>query len=98
MDIDDETSDVPVEIGSDELLSDDNLRLPESASILVRIHALRAWLTRRYEETSIEVGEAALALQEVMMMQELQEIRPRRRERQSQQEHLSHIQQVLAQA
>lgn len=45
MDIDDETSNVPVEIGSDELLSDDNLRLPESANILVRIHALRAWLT-----------------------------------------------------
>ncbi len=97
MDIDDETSDAPVEIGSDELLSDDNLRLPESASILVRIHAVRAWLTRRYEETSIEVGEAALALQQ-MMTQELRETRPRRRERQNQQEQLNHIQQVLAEA
>src|SRR5438067_3883763 len=96
MDIDDETPDSSVEIGSDELLSDDNLRLPESASILVRIHAVRAWLTRRYAETSIEVGEAALALQEMMMLQELQGTRLRRRERQSQQ--LSHIQQVLAEA
>ncbi|MFL5698899.1 MAG: hypothetical protein ACJ797_17595 [Ktedonobacteraceae bacterium] len=96
MDIDDETSNAPVEIGSDDLLSDDNLRLPESANILVRIHAVRAWLTRRYEETSIEVGEAALALQE--MTQELQETRLRRRERQNQQEQLNHIQQVLADA
>ena len=97
MDIDDETSNAPLEIGSDELLSDDNLRLPESANILVRIHAVRAWLTRRYEDTSIEVGEAALALQE-MMMQEPQETRLRRRERQSQQEQLNHIQRVLADA
>src|SRR5436309_13095345 len=97
MDIDDETSNAPVEIGSDDLLSDDNLRLPESASILVRIHAVRAWLGRRYEETAIEVGEAALVLQE-MMMQEPQETRLRRRERQSQQEQLSHIQQVLLEA
>ena len=95
MDIDDETSNAPLEIGSDELLSDDNLRLPESANILVRIHAVRAWLARRYEETSIEVGEAALALQE-MMTPELQETRLRRRERQSQQEQRNHIQQVLA--
>src|SRR3954469_18801498 len=97
MDIDDETSDSSVETGSDELLSDDDLRLPESASILVRIHAVRAWLARRYEETVIEVGEAALVLQE-MMMQEPQETRLRRRERQSQQEQLSHIQQVLLEA
>ena len=69
MDIDDETPDSSVEIGSDELLSDDNLRLPESASILVRIHAVRAWLARRYEETTIEVGEAALALQKMMMQE-----------------------------
>src|SRR2546421_1688693 len=97
MDIDDETSNAPVEIGSDDLLSDDNLRLPESANILVRIHAVRAWLTHRYEETSIEVGEAALALQ-AMMTPELQETRLRRRERQSQQEQLNHIQQVLLEA
>jgi leucyl aminopeptidase (aminopeptidase T) len=97
MDIDDETSDSSVETGSDELLSDDNLRLPESASILVRIHAVRAWLARRYEETAIEVGEAALVLQE-MMMQEPQETRLRRRERQGQQEQLGHIQQVMLEA
>jgi hypothetical protein len=97
MDIDDETSNAPVEIGSDELLSDDNLRLPESANILVRIHALRAWLTRRCEETSIEIGEAALLLQE-MMTQEPQVTRLRRRDRQSQQERLGQIQQVLAEA
>src|SRR5947209_8456246 len=96
MDIDDETSNAPVEIGSDELLSDDNLRLPESASILVRIHAVRAWLTRRYQETTLEGGEVALALQE--MSQELAETpgrRLRRRERQSQEERLGQIQQVL---
>ena len=54
------------EMGSDELLSDENLRLPESANILVRLHAVRAWLFRRHDEATIEVGEAALALQEVM--------------------------------
>ena len=47
------------EMGSDELLSDDNLRLPESANILVRLHAVQAWLSRRYDEATIEVGEAA---------------------------------------
>ena len=66
------------EIGSDELLSDENLRLPESANILVRLHAVRAWLTRRLDEATIEVGEAALALQE-MMQEETVETRPRRR-------------------
>ena len=66
------------EIGSDELLSDENLRLPESANILVRLHAVRAWLFRRRDETSIEVGEAALALQEIMQ-KEAVEARPRRR-------------------
>jgi hypothetical protein len=54
------------EIGSDELLSGDNLRLPESADILVRLHALRAWLIRRHHEATIAVGEAALHLQQVM--------------------------------
>src|SRR6266487_2459928 len=55
------------EIGSDELLSDENLRLPESANILVRLHAVRAWLFRRHDEATMEVGEAAV------------ETRPRRR-------------------
>jgi hypothetical protein len=66
------------EIGNDELLSDENLRLPESANILVRLHAVRAWLSRRHDEAVIEVGEAALALQEVMQENPV-ETRPRRR-------------------
>jgi hypothetical protein len=66
------------ETGSDELLSDDNLRLPESANILVRLHAVQAWLIRRHDEATIEVGEAALALQEVMQ-ENPAETRPRRR-------------------
>ena len=66
------------EIGSDELLSEENLRLPESANILVRLHAVRAWLSRRHDEAVIEVGEAALALQEVMQENPV-ETRPRRR-------------------
>ncbi|MFL5624621.1 MAG: hypothetical protein ACJ788_03395 [Ktedonobacteraceae bacterium] len=94
MDFDDEISNTPTETGSDELLADDNLRLPESASILVRLHAVRAWLTRRYEETTLEVGEAALALQEMSMLAQ-PEMRLRRRERQSQEEKLAHLQQVL---
>ena len=69
------------EIGSDELLSDENLRLPEGANILVRLHAVRAWLSRRRDEATIKVGEAALALQE-MMQEEAVEARPRRRTRQ----------------
>jgi hypothetical protein len=66
------------EPGSDELLSDENLRLPEGASILVRLHAVRAWLARRRDESTIEVGEAALVLQE-MMQEPMVEARPRRR-------------------
>ncbi len=66
------------ETGSDELLSDENLRLPESANILVRLHAVRAWLSRRHDEATIEVGEAALALQE-LMQGDTTESRPRRR-------------------
>jgi hypothetical protein len=66
------------ELGSDELLSDENLRLPESANILVRLHAVRAWLSRRHDEATIEVGEAALALQELMQGDAI-ETRPRRR-------------------
>jgi hypothetical protein len=66
------------ESGSDELLSDDNLRLPESANMLVRLHAVRAWLSRRHDEAAIEIGEAALALQE-LMQGDATETRPRRR-------------------
>ena len=78
---DDEFLDESTEIGSDELLSDDNLRLPESANTLVRLHAVRAWLTRREVETSMEIGEAALALQEAFQ-EPPQETRLQRRERQ----------------
>jgi hypothetical protein len=56
-------NDAPTEVGSDELLAADDLRLPEGASVLVRLHALRAWLHRRLTETTLEVGEAALAWQ-----------------------------------
>lgn len=80
MDFDDDFLEKTPEIGSDELLSDDNLRLPESASNLVRLHAIRSWLVRRRDETSVEIGEAALALQQ-MMQEEPQQLRPRRRER-----------------
>lgn len=67
------------EIGSDELLSDDNLRLPESANMLVRLHAVRAWLARRRSETAVEVGAAALELQQALQ-EAAEERRPRRRE------------------
>lgn len=70
------------ETGSDELLADDNLRLPESANVLVRVHAVRAWLERRHEEATIEAGTAALALQEAFNAPG-EETRPRRRMLQS---------------
>lgn len=70
------------ETGSDELLADDNLRLPESANVLVRVHAVRAWLERRHEEATIEAGTAALAMQEAFNAPG-EETRPRRRMLQS---------------
>jgi hypothetical protein len=86
------------ETGSDELLSDENLRLPESANILVRLHAVRAWLFRRHDEATIEVGEAALALQEVMQ-EDAVETRPRRRRQQIlEAQRFQRVQQGLAQA
>ena len=86
------------EIGSDELLSDENLRLPESANILVRLHAVRAWLSRRRDEASIEVGEAALALQEVMK-ENPAETRPRRRMHQMEEaQQFQRVQQALAES
>jgi hypothetical protein len=94
MDFDDEFLEKTTAIGSDELLSDDNLRLPESASNLVRLHAIRSWLARRRDETSVEIGEAALALQQ--MMQEGP--RPRRRERQDQALRAQREQQALLDA
>src|SRR3989442_14797823 len=84
------------EIGSDELLSNDNLRLPESANILVRLHAVRAWLSRRHDEATIEVGEAALALQE-LMQEDAIETRPRRRMQQMEEaQRFQRAQQALA--
>ena len=91
------------EAGSDELLADEQLRLPESASILVRLHAVRAWLERRRQETIIEEGEAALALQEVLTapvppVSQEQFFRPgRRRDRKqaTQEEQLQRAQQAM---
>jgi len=97
MNTDDELPDESTETGSDELLSDDNLRLPESASPLVRLHALRAWLARRQKETTLEIGEAALTLQHILQ-QEPQEPRLRRRERQSYTEQIQHTQHMLTEA
>lgn len=96
MNFDDEQQDEHLEAGSDELLSDDNLRLPESASNLVRLHAIHSWLTRRQTETTIELGEAALALQEAML-EEPQDTRLRRRERQCNMA-LQRIQQLITDA
>lgn len=98
MDFDDDTLNSSSEVGSDELLADDNLRLPESASMLVRVHAVRAWLARRQEETASEVGEAVLALQHMVSPEELQGIRLRRRERQSYEERIHSLQEVLTEA
>ena len=86
------------ELGSDELLSDENLRLPESANILVRLHAVRAWLSRRHDEATIEVGEAALALQELIQW-DATETRPRRRMDQIEEAtRFQHVQQWLEEA
>lgn len=74
----DETSS-EAEFGSDELLASDELRLPASANILVRLHALRAWLGRVHSETELEIGTAALDLQEAMSEPTV-ETRPRRRQ------------------
>jgi len=97
MDYDNEIPDASTEIGSDELLSDEHLRLPESANILVRTHAVRAWLARRREETAMEIGVAALIVQQEMS-QETQETRLRRRERQNREWQMGQRQQVLKEA
>jgi hypothetical protein len=59
----DEHSQEEAEAGSDELLSADNLRLPDNANPLVRLHAMRAWLTRRQKEMRLDMGMIALDLQ-----------------------------------
>jgi hypothetical protein len=66
------------ESGSDELLAADELRLPEGANLLVRLHALRAWLERRRTESDQQIGRAVLAVQTAMSDQQMRE-RPRRR-------------------
>lgn len=65
MDFEDEHNQDEVETGSDELLSDDHLRLPESANPLVRLHAIRAWLARRQKETRLLIGTIAIDLQQL---------------------------------
>lgn len=80
MDNDDESLRDTIETGSDELLSDDSLRLPDDANPLVRLHAMRAWLTRRQKESTLEMGEAALALQQ-LQHEDSEAPRLRRRER-----------------
>ena len=87
MDSDDnDISEETTETGSDELLSDDNLHLPEGANPLVRLHAVRAWLRRRQKMTNIETGEAALELQQ-LQQDESGTIRLRRRELQAELAH-----------
>src|SRR5579883_1232513 len=66
------------EAGSDELLAADDLRLPAEANILVRLHAVRSWLNRRYQEAGLALGRATLEVQEAMRVAE-SEARPRRR-------------------
>jgi hypothetical protein len=78
---DDFTAD-ETETGSDNLLSDDNLRLPDEASHLVRVHAVQSWLSRRQKETEIEIGESALRFQELQQEAMQDSNRLRRREQQ----------------
>jgi thioredoxin-like negative regulator of GroEL len=92
-----EWADETEEVGSDELLASDTLRLPEHASVLVRLHALRAWLTRRQEEAKIALGEAAMALQQAMQEPE-QVVYSRRRNRLAQAEQRAQVERGLATA
>ena len=64
--------------------------------VLIRLcglHAVRAWLTRREVETSMEIGEAALALQ-IAFQEPPQETRLQRRERQQQAGGMQRVQQA----
>jgi hypothetical protein len=92
MDRDDENLEDQLELrGSDELLSDDSLRLPDDANPLVRLHAMRAWLTRRQKEATLAMGEAALALQDLQPA-DAAVPRLRRRERQEVTERIQNAQ------
>jgi septal ring factor EnvC (AmiA/AmiB activator) len=99
MDFDDDLpEEMESETGSDELLSDDNLRLPDSASPLVRLHAVRSWLARRRKETTIEIGESALALQAAQQEAMSQMNRLRRREQQELSERIQQTQRAFQDA
>src|SRR5689334_15189980 len=94
---DDELIEESTDTGSDELLSDDNLRLPEDANPLVRLHAVRAWLARRQKETEQQIGLAALDLQQLQQL-DGETTRLRRREHQAHQARLDHALQTLQEA
>lgn len=79
MNFDDDNELIEESTGSDELLSDDNLRLPADANPLARLHAVRAWLSRRQKETEQEIGLTALAIQQ-LQQHNGDSPRPRRRE------------------
>ncbi len=85
------------ETGSDELLSDDNLRLPENANPLVRLHAMRAWLLRRQKESTVAMGGAALALQD-LQHEDAGAPRLRRSEREALAQHVQRAQNAFKQA
>lgn len=91
MDFDDEHFQKETETGSDELLSNDNLRLPDSANPLVRLHAVRAWLARRQKETRLDIGMLALDLQQ-LQQEDQPETRLRRRELQARQDRFQSLQ------
>jgi hypothetical protein len=97
MTFDDDIPEEATETGSDELLSDDNLRLPGGANPLVRLHAIRAWLTRRQKVTNLEIGEAALELQH-LQQDEPGTARVRRRELEARQGQMQSLQQRFQQA
>ncbi len=97
MDFNDNIPEEATETGSDELLSDDHLHLPEGANPLVRLHAVRAWLTRRPKMTNREIGQAALDLQQ-LQQDDAGTTRLRRRELQARQEQIHHLQQSFQQA
>ena len=97
MDSNDESLEDTIETGSDELLSDDSLRLPESANPLVRLHAVRAWLRRRQQESTFEMGEAALRLQD-LQHEDIDAPRLRRREREELMQRVQHAQDALQRA
>src|SRR6266852_5670813 len=97
MDFDSDIPEEATEVGSDELLSDDDLHLPGGANPLVRLHAVRAWLTRSQKVTNIEIGEAALELQQ-LQQDESSTARLRRRELQARQEQMQQLQERFQQA